>query len=105
MQQKLRGMKTAEQLADIDKESEDVLVRMMDDRSGESIKNLHGHSGPVYATSFSPDRTLLLSCSEDASSQSAAPCFLTSFVYRVLPRFTEMLPGFSWFQPVLLSLT
>ena len=67
--QKLRGMKTADQLADIDKESEDVLVRMMDDKTGETIKNLHGHSGPIYAASFSPDRSLLLSCSEDASSK------------------------------------
>ena len=65
--QKLRGMKPAEQLADIDKESEDVLVRMMDDKTGETMKVLNGHCGPVYAASFSHDRTLLLSCSEDAT--------------------------------------
>ena len=44
-------------------------MRMMDDKTGEVMKTLHGHSGPVYATSFSPDRTLLLSSSEDSSSK------------------------------------
>lgn len=48
---------------------DDVLVRMMDDRSAEQSRNLSGHSGPVHAVSFSPDRTLLLSCSEDGTSE------------------------------------
>lgn len=39
----------------------------MDERSGEISRTLFGHSGPVYSVSFSPDRTLLLSCSEDAT--------------------------------------
>lgn len=65
--QKLRAMKPADQLADIDKEAEDVLVRMMDDKTAETMKVLHGHAGPVYGVSFSPDRTLLLSCSEDGT--------------------------------------
>ena len=65
--QKLRAMKPAEQLADIDKEAEDVLVRMMDDKTGETMKVLDGHCGPVYSASFSHDRTLLLSSSEDAT--------------------------------------
>ncbi|CAB3366035.1 Hypothetical predicted protein [Cloeon dipterum] len=65
--QKLRAMKSAELLADIDKEAEDVLVRMMDEKSAETTKTLIGHHGPVYTMSFSPDRTMLLSCSEDCS--------------------------------------
>ena len=28
---------------------------------------LHGHNGPIYGLSFSPDRSLLLSCSEDGT--------------------------------------
>jgi WD40 repeat protein len=44
-------------------------VRMMDDKTSETMKILHGHSGPIYAASFSPDRSLLLSSSEDASSK------------------------------------
>jgi len=47
---------------------DDVLARMMDDRSAESCRTLLGHSGPVYRVAFSPDRSLLLSCSEDTSS-------------------------------------
>ena len=40
---------------------------MMDDSSAEQSKMLLGHSGPVYGLSFSPDRTMLLSCSEDGT--------------------------------------
>ncbi|KAK2719507.1 transcription initiation factor TFIID subunit 5-like [Artemia franciscana] len=65
--QKLRTMKPAEQLLELDREAEDVLARMMDERTGEHTKTLHGHSGPVYDASFSPDRTMLLSCSEDTT--------------------------------------
>lgn len=49
--------------------AEDVLARMMDDRSSEACRTLLGHSGPVYRVAFSPDRQLLLSCSEDCSSK------------------------------------
>ncbi|XP_046989330.1 transcription initiation factor TFIID subunit 5 [Schistocerca americana] len=65
--QKLRAMKSAEQLQDIDREAEDVWVRMMDDRSAETSRVFHGHTGPVYRVAFSPDRSLLLSCSEDTT--------------------------------------
>ncbi|CAH1966580.1 unnamed protein product [Acanthoscelides obtectus] len=65
--QKLKAMKSAEQLEEVNVEADDVLVRMMDERSGKTSRTLCGHSGPVYAVSFSPDRTLLLSCSEDTT--------------------------------------
>lgn len=39
----------------------------MDERSGESCRSLFGHSGPICAISFSPDRTLLLTSSEDTT--------------------------------------
>lgn len=64
---KLREMKPAEQLKDVDREADDVLVRMMDDRTAESSRTLLGHNGPVYRCAFSPDRTMLLSCSEDTT--------------------------------------
>ncbi|XP_066585283.1 transcription initiation factor TFIID subunit 5-like [Prorops nasuta] len=64
---KLRLMKNGEQLQDIDREADDVLVRMMDERTAESSRSLFGHSGPVYSLSFSPDRNLLLSSSEDTT--------------------------------------
>lgn len=67
MPQKLRAMKSAEQLQDIDTEADDVLARIMDDRNSEMLRTLLGHSGPVYRVTFSPDRTLLLSCSEDTT--------------------------------------
>ncbi|XP_076756911.1 TATA-box binding protein associated factor 5 isoform X2 [Xylocopa sonorina] len=65
--QKLRLMKTGEQLQDIDREADDVLVRMMDDRTAETSRSLFGHNGPIYSLSFSPDRNLLLSSSEDST--------------------------------------
>lgn len=40
----------------IDKESEDVLERIMDEKTASESKILYGHSGPVYGISFSPDR-------------------------------------------------
>ena len=36
--------------------------------SCESV-SLHGHSGPVYATQFSPDSSVLLSASEDTTGE------------------------------------
>lgn len=65
--QKLKAMKSADQLQDIDHEAEDVWARIMDERNAESSRLLYGHSGPVYNVSFSPDKTLLLSCSEDST--------------------------------------
>uniref|UniRef100_A0A1B0BZC7 Transcription initiation factor TFIID subunit 5 n=1 Tax=Glossina palpalis gambiensis TaxID=67801 RepID=A0A1B0BZC7_9MUSC len=64
---KLREMKTAEHLKDIDKDAEDVLVRMMDDRTGEAARTFYGHSGPVYRCAFAPEKNMLLSCSEDTT--------------------------------------
>ncbi|RWS28129.1 guanine nucleotide-binding protein-like protein [Leptotrombidium deliense] len=63
---KLKTMKGAEDLELIDKEADDVLYRMMGEKTSD-MKVLRGHSGSVYAVSFSPDRTLLLSCSEDST--------------------------------------
>lgn len=48
---------------------DDVLERMMDDRSATDSKLLTGHSGPVYAARFSRDRKYLVSCSEDGTGQ------------------------------------
>lgn len=67
---KLKAMKSAAELELIDREVEDVLTRMMDDKSTTDLKVLHGHSGPIYGLSFSPDRSLLLSASEDATSKN-----------------------------------
>ncbi|MGH0135551.1 UNVERIFIED_CONTAM: hypothetical protein FKN15_066159 [Acipenser sinensis] len=52
---KLRGVKTAGDLSLIDKDSDDVLERIMDEKTASESKNLYGHSGPVYGISFSPD--------------------------------------------------
>ncbi|GBP73856.1 Transcription initiation factor TFIID subunit 5 [Eumeta japonica] len=64
---RLRGMKSAEKLQDIDKEAGDVLVRIMEERDRDTNRTLYGHSGPVYRVGFDPYKTLLLSCSEDST--------------------------------------
>ncbi|XP_007470492.1 PREDICTED: transcription initiation factor TFIID subunit 5 isoform X2 [Lipotes vexillifer] len=53
---KLRSVKQAADLSLIDKESDDVLERIMDEKTASELKILYGHSGPVYGASFSPDR-------------------------------------------------
>lgn len=62
---KLKKMRS--DLDQIDRDADDVLYRMMDESSATDVRTLKGHSGPVYSVSFSPDRTLLLSCSEDST--------------------------------------
>ncbi|XP_037399523.1 transcription initiation factor TFIID subunit 5 isoform X2 [Pygocentrus nattereri] len=52
---KLRKVKSAADLSLIDKESDDVLERIMDEKTASESKILYGHSGPVYGVSFSPD--------------------------------------------------
>ncbi|KAK9400902.1 transcription initiation factor TFIID subunit 5 [Crotalus adamanteus] len=64
---KLRSVKLATDLSVIDKESDDVLERIMDEKTASELKILYGHSGPVYGASFSPDRNYLLSSSEDGT--------------------------------------
>uniref|UniRef100_A0A8C5HEE9 Transcription initiation factor TFIID subunit 5 n=2 Tax=Gouania willdenowi TaxID=441366 RepID=A0A8C5HEE9_GOUWI len=64
---KLRKVKSAADLNMIDKESDDVLERIMDEKTASESKILYGHSGPVYGISFSPDRNYLLSSSEDGT--------------------------------------
>lgn len=66
--QRLRGMKAADELQEIDREASDVLVRMMDEQAGgDTCRTLYGHAGAVYRLAFSPCRALLLSCAEDAT--------------------------------------
>ncbi|KPJ15131.1 Transcription initiation factor TFIID subunit 5 [Papilio machaon] len=64
---RLRGMKSADKLQDIDKEAGDVLVRMMEERDRDTCRTLYGHSGPVYKVGFDLFKTMLLSCSEDST--------------------------------------
>lgn len=64
---KLRSIKQPEDLNVIDKEMDDVLDHIMDDNSASESKSLLGHSGPVYSASFSPDKSHLISSSEDGT--------------------------------------
>lgn len=62
---KLRMLKPPSELAQIDKEAEDVLERIMDHRTAVESRRLIGHSGPVFSTSFNTDNSFLLSSSAD----------------------------------------
>lgn len=46
---KLKGLKSAEALENLDRDADDVLHRMMDESTAEISKRLHGHSGPVIS--------------------------------------------------------
>ncbi|XP_066267952.1 transcription initiation factor TFIID subunit 5-like [Branchiostoma lanceolatum] len=65
--QRLRTMRNASELDQLDKEADDIVERMMDEKTAADSWLLHGHTGPVYATSFSPDREQLLTSSEDGT--------------------------------------
>ncbi|XP_047138087.1 transcription initiation factor TFIID subunit 5 isoform X1 [Hydra vulgaris] len=64
---KLRTLKTVNELAKIDKEADDVLERVMNEKSAAESRQLYGHSGPVFGVSFNHDKSFLLSSSEDGS--------------------------------------
>lgn len=64
---KLKALKPASDLNDLDTDADDILHRMNDESTAETAKTLLGHVGPIYGLSFSPDRQLLLSCSEDGT--------------------------------------
>ncbi|XP_065886534.1 transcription initiation factor TFIID subunit 5-like [Dysidea avara] len=64
---KLLSMKPPSQLATIPLSAEDIMDRILDTSSNNDVITLTGHSGPVYSTSFSPDKSLLLSASEDGT--------------------------------------
>ncbi|KAK2193410.1 hypothetical protein NP493_13g06024 [Ridgeia piscesae] len=66
-QSKLRCVKQRDALGVIDPLADDVLERMMDDRTATVYKTLLGHSGMVCATSFNPDRSFMLSSSTDGT--------------------------------------
>lgn len=63
-------------------------------------KMLLGHSGPVYGLSFSPDRTMMLSCSEDGTirlwSLQTWTCLV---IYKVLIINTQLLPTTCYLNP------
>ncbi|XP_060800929.1 transcription initiation factor TFIID subunit 5 [Amyelois transitella] len=80
---RLRGMKSAEKLQDIDREAGDVLVRMMEEKDRDTCRTLFGHSGPVYKVGFDPFKALLLSCSEDSTVRLwSLQCWTCLVVYR-----------------------
>jgi transcription initiation factor TFIID subunit 5 len=65
----LRGLKSSEELKDLDIDSSTTLEDLQDAGSAEDCKTLIGHTGPVYSTSFSPDNAFLLSGSEDGTAR------------------------------------
>uniref|UniRef100_S4PAY3 Transcription initiation factor TFIID subunit 5 n=4 Tax=Pararge aegeria TaxID=116150 RepID=S4PAY3_9NEOP len=80
---RLRGMKSADKLQDIDREAGDVLVRMMEEKDRDTCRTLFGHSGPVYKVAFDPFKTMLLSCSEDSTIRLwSLQCWTCIVVYR-----------------------
>lgn len=65
--QSLRTIKSAPELALLDKEADDILDRMMDERLASESRTLLGHTGVVYGVGFSPCREYLTSSSEDGT--------------------------------------
>jgi len=64
---KLRVLKSTGELSRIDKEADDVLERIMNDKTAAESRMLYGHAGPVYGMSFNDDKSFMLSASEDGA--------------------------------------
>ena len=67
---RFRTLLPAERLEALDKDSDEFLYNMfeLEPEGSSNIKNLYGHSGPVYSLSFSPFKDYLISGSEDSTS-------------------------------------
>ena len=61
------GLKSAEELTEIDNDADDVLHRILDDSTADASKALLGHTTAVFGLSFSPDKASIVSCSEDGT--------------------------------------
>ncbi|XP_064388937.1 transcription initiation factor TFIID subunit 5-like isoform X1 [Halichondria panicea] len=79
---KLCSLKPPSHMQQISLAAEDVLDRIMDLSSGSDVRQLIGHNGPVFSTSFNPDNSFLISGSEDGTVRlwslqtfSALVCF------------------------------
>ncbi|XP_065834633.1 transcription initiation factor TFIID subunit 5-like isoform X2 [Oscarella lobularis] len=66
---RLKSLKSHVELDQLEFDSSDVMNHLIDDNSQQEKRLLHGHGGPVYSTSFSPDRFLLLSASADGTAR------------------------------------
>jgi len=49
---KLKGLKSADALDNLNRDADDVLHRMLDESTADISKVLHGHSGPVNESSY-----------------------------------------------------
>ncbi|VDM95162.1 unnamed protein product [Thelazia callipaeda] len=66
-EENFRTYKRIDQLELIEQDAEDALDQIYDDAESSSSLKFHGHNGPVYSLSFSPDKRLLLSSSRDGT--------------------------------------
>jgi transcription initiation factor TFIID subunit 5 len=65
---KLRAMKSAMDLAEIDPEADDALEKIMDDSSAAREKTIHcPHAGSIFSTSITPDKRFLIAGCADGS--------------------------------------
>uniref|UniRef100_A0A5S6QP07 WD_REPEATS_REGION domain-containing protein n=1 Tax=Trichuris muris TaxID=70415 RepID=A0A5S6QP07_TRIMR len=63
----LKCLKSASELESMTVDSDELETEMWDESSAKSFIRFCGHSGPVYGVSYSANKQLLLSCSEDAT--------------------------------------
>lgn len=64
----LRTMRSTAELAEVDPEADDIFERIMDDTTASPERMLHAaHAGPIYSTSFSPDKRWLVAGCGDGS--------------------------------------
>ena len=64
---RLKALKAPSDLAQLEPTDPNILDRIVDDHSGGETRILHGHAGPVYASSFNMYNSMILSSSQDGT--------------------------------------
>ena len=70
--QPLKEMKTFQELSQIDLEDESVSVsldNLLDEKTASESKSMMGHRGSVYSSSFSPDKSSIVTASADGTAR------------------------------------
>lgn len=66
---KIYKLREASELEQLNVADEDIMDKIMDERTGTKTITFHGHIGPVYDVSCNYNKSLILSCGHDSTAR------------------------------------